>query len=305
MQHTTDAAIVSTVKQYAENAGFPETFATAFMTHYAPVLSPLAMLAKTRSYAPIIGVSGCQGSGKSTLSELFAQLFRTCFGLNCALLSLDDVYLTQQQRQSMATNVHPLFATRGVPGTHDIGLLTQVLDDLQQRTGTIRLPRFDKALDERTILAHWPQFSAPADIIILEGWCLGIPPQPIAALTDPINRLEAEHDAEGIWRQAVNTALTNAYQSLFKRLDVLLFLQAPSFDCVYAWRWQQELALIDQNTDATPPGVMSSEQVNHFILHFERLTRHALTSLPQTADGIWRLADDRRVKDVVIRGALA
>lgn len=300
----TKTTLIDAVTHYAERANLPAVFVEEFMREYAPRLAHLAVMAKTRAYAPIIGLSGCQGSGKSTLAQLFEQLLQDCFGLHCAALSLDDVYLTRQQRETLAQDVHPLFSTRGVPGTHDIALLTTVLDDLQHRSGTIRLPRFNKAEDERTILARWPQFSAPADIIILEGWCLGVSPQSPDALMEPINRLESEQDPEGVWRQAINNALAGPYQALCKRLDALLFLQAPSFDCVFNWRWQQELALIETNGSAAGQGIMNHDQVSDFILHFERLTRHALASLPKIADGIWELDEERHVKNTILRGVL-
>ncbi|WP_293826963.1 AAA family ATPase [uncultured Brevundimonas sp.] len=74
---------------------------------------------------PIIGVSGAQGSGKSTLARDLAERF------GAAVLSLDDVYLTRAERATMARQVHPLFATRGPPGTHDLDLLHRVLDRLR------------------------------------------------------------------------------------------------------------------------------------------------------------------------------
>ena len=80
---------------------------------------------------PILGIAGSQGSGKSTLAKAVAERF------GGASLSLDDVYLTKAERAAMAARVHPLFATRGPPGTHDLGLLNRLLDRLQGRGRTI------------------------------------------------------------------------------------------------------------------------------------------------------------------------
>ena len=38
------------------------------------------------------------------------------------MLSLDDLYLPKAERLRLARDVHPLLATRGVPGTHDVAL---------------------------------------------------------------------------------------------------------------------------------------------------------------------------------------
>src|SRR5690606_34530577 len=66
---------------------------------------------------PLIGIAGAQGSGKTTLARAAAERF------GAAHLSLDDVYLTKTERQTLARQVHPLFAVRGPPGTHDLALL--------------------------------------------------------------------------------------------------------------------------------------------------------------------------------------
>ncbi|PTT43253.1 kinase, partial [Stenotrophomonas sp. HMWF022] len=76
-------------------------------------------LAGQRSGDPplILGLCGAQGSGKSTIAARLAKQVE-----RSAILSLDDLYLTRAERQKLARAVHPLFATRGVPGTHDVAL---------------------------------------------------------------------------------------------------------------------------------------------------------------------------------------
>ena len=77
------------------------------------------------AYVPLIAISGAQGSGKSTLTTRAAR------DLSCAALSLDDVYLTRAERAALAARIHPLFAVRGPPGTHDLALLDTVLTRLR------------------------------------------------------------------------------------------------------------------------------------------------------------------------------
>ena len=90
----------------------------------------------------IIGIHGCQGSGKSTLAALVEAWLTTVFGLSVLRFSIDDFYLTKHDRQSLAENIHPLFATRGVPGTHDIGLLEAVMRAVITRSVRVaRLPQ--------------------------------------------------------------------------------------------------------------------------------------------------------------------
>lgn len=243
----------------------------------------------------ILGVCGSQGSGKSTLSDGLAARLRAG-GLRVAVLSLDDLYLTKEERAVLARDVHPLLATRGVPGTHDVALGLSVLDGLA-RPGRTLLPRFDKAVDTRAEQGVW--IDGPVDLVLLEGWCVGAVAQDLAALTDPVNELERVRDPDGRWRRFVNDRLSGEYQRLFAHLDALILLAAPDFAIVRDWRIQQEDGLRAQLRDAGQPtdGTMTDEQVTAFIQFYERLTRHILTEMPGRADLVLRLDADRRVME--------
>ena len=86
-------------------------------------------LQTTSSLPQVVGICGAQGSGKSTLVAALAERLAE-EGIAAATLSLDDLYFTRAERLRLASEVHPLFATRGVPGTHDIALGLGVLDAL-------------------------------------------------------------------------------------------------------------------------------------------------------------------------------
>lgn len=240
----------------------------------------------------IIGICGAQGSGKTTLvAALAGQLGRR--GVRVATLSLDDLYLIREARQALAREVHPLFATRGVPGTHDVALGMATLDALE-RGDPAPLPRFDKASDDRVPDDQWPLAPENTDVLLFEGWCLGARPQERAALAEPVNALERDEDPDGIWRHYANVALRRDYQPLFARLDRLIFLAAPSWDVVARWREQQEAELRQTGGAA----VMNPAQVQRFIQHYERLTRHVLATMPAYADLAVRLGDRREVLGV-------
>jgi D-glycerate 3-kinase len=240
----------------------------------------------------VIGLCGAQGSGKSTLAAGLAGLFERV-GIATATLSIDDLYRTKAERERLAREVHPLLRTRGVPGTHDVALGLSVLDDLAAGRPT-RLPRFDKATDDRAPAAQWESAPAGTRLLILEGWCVGARPQADDALADPINALERDEDAGGIWRRYVNTALAGAYQALFARLDRLILLAAPGFDIVLRWRIEQEHQLHHARGNG-----MSDAEVAGFIRHYERLTRHILAEMPGRADLVIPLAEDR---SPIVRG---
>lgn len=239
----------------------------------------------------VIGLCGAQGSGKSTLASAM-RCALIAGGVSAAVLSIDDLYLTRAERHAMARNIHPLFATRGAPGTHDVALGEHVLAALD-RGEAVALPQFDKAADDRIPESAWPLIEPPLDVLIFEGWCVGARPEDAEALASPINQLEAEEDRDGIWRRAVNDALAGGYQRLFARLDRLILLAAPSFGIVSRWRSEQEVAL--RHTRPDGGAVMDSEALDRFVQHYERITRHILREMPGRADLVLRLDDDRRV----------
>ena len=252
---------------------------------------------------PIIGLQGCQGSGKSTLADYLCTIFEQVHGLRALLLSLDDFYLTRAERAVLARDVHPLLATRGVPGTHDIDLLLAVLAQLRdtghEQGGELALPRFEKLQDDRADALY--TVSLPVDLVILEGWCIGLPPQPDEALLQPVNDLERVQDADGRWRRYVNEQLDTRYRQLHQAIDHLVVLAPPGFDCVARWRYQQEQRLASM-LDAGES--MNQDAVNDFVQHFERLTRFALEVLPARADDVFRLDEQRHVVDHVLRAAV-
>lgn len=190
-----------------------------------------ALLQDIRQHEPpwLVGLSGLQGSGKSTLAhQLVARARRS--GLSAIALSLDDFYLLRRERQQLAREVHPLFATRGVPGTHDLDLIARTLAALARATARspARLPRFDKGRDTRVPPSRWRRLTHAPHLIVFEGWCMGVPHQSQRALTQPRNALEACDDADGRWRRHVNSRLAGDYAQLWKKLHLLILLQAPS-----------------------------------------------------------------------------
>ena len=300
-EQNTRAALQAVLARFIQEASLPDSVAFNFMRWYAGVTGSLAQRAKAANTAPLVGFSGCQGSGKSTLVALMAKVMREVHGVSTVVLSLDDFYLTKAARGALAQSIHPLFATRGVPGTHDLALMNETIAALRQPPpgGSVPIPAFDKALDDRPEMVHWRQVSAPVQLILLEGWCVGLSPQQESELEAPINPMEAEQDPSRVWRGEVNRQLATKYADLFGKLDALLLLQAPSFDAVFDWRWQQEQRLsqqFQQDHPDKPDPTMTRSEVADFILHYQRLTEHGLKTLPDRADFVWELATDRSVE---------
>ncbi|SEH67308.1 D-glycerate 3-kinase [Rheinheimera pacifica] len=242
---------------------------------YRQMLQQLFSALQNLPHPVVIGISGAQGSGKSTLAALLAQMF-SATGCNAAAVSLDDYYLSKAQRRQLAENVHPLLAQRGVPGTHNIA---QALADAKAVLAgvPVALPRFDKALDE-------PAAALPAqtlDILIVEGWCLGVPAQTEAELATPVNELEAKADTDCRWRHYVNQQLAGPYAEYWRLMTPLIWLQAPDWDCVCRWRAQQERKLWQSRGKG-----MTEAELARFMLPFQRLTQASWQLLPQQASYI-------------------
>lgn len=239
----------------------------------------------------VLGLAGAQGSGKSTLAaQLAARL--TGERLKAAAVSLDDFYLPRARRLALARSIHPLLATRGVPGTHDLPLLLDVLQRVRRGRAAC-LPVFDKLADDRLPPQHWRNM-ARLDVLVLEGWCVGARPQPQALLAAPVNSLEANEDAAGQWRRHVNATLAGHYQRVWARLDALTFLAAPDWEAVPRWRAQQEAAL----TRAQRRGGMNAAALLRFCAHYERLTGWQLATMPARADLVLQLDAERRLVGV-------
>jgi len=279
----------------------PASFAHEVRTVYREIAQDLLSRRRHTEEPLLVGVCGCQGSGKSTLAA-FLKLLLDNEGRPTVILSLDDLYLTKGQREKLALEIHPLLKTRGVPGTHDVDLGLKTLRRLrtERATSRIPIPRFDKARDDRAPREDWDVFKGRPAFILFEGWCVDAKPQPKAALRKPVNRLERDCDPDATWRRYVNDQLAGPYQELFAPIDVLLFLRAPSFDCVYKWRGLQEKKL-RRASKGKDKAVMDKEVLETFIMHYERLTRWMLKEMPSRADILLPLAPNQRIRKVGIR----
>jgi len=262
----------------------------------AIVHAVLDALTRAEARPWLIGLSGLQGSGKSTLAAQLVEM-ASRRGIVALALSIDDFYFGRAARQRLARDVHPLLATRGVPGTHDIELLHGTLDALRAATPRrpARVPRFDKGLDTRVAPSRWHRVARMPDLVILEGWCIGVPPQDSAALVRPVNQLEHDEDRDALWRNWVNARLGRHYVPLWQQLDRLIMLQAPAYAVVARWRDEQERALRRRNA----PRALTPTALKRFLMHYERLSRHALKALPSRADLRIVLDENRRVRRLV------
>ena len=115
----------------------------------------------------------------------------------------------------------------------------------------------------------------------------------------PVNDLEAREDSDEIWRHYVNQQISEHYEPVYEDIDLWIMLQAPSFDCIYQWRLEQEQKLADDLSQAkgqvAGDRVMSARQIARFIQHYQRLTEHTLEQLPGKVHYLFRLDRERRI----------
>jgi len=244
----------------------------------------------------IIGLTGGQGSGKSTISKILKIILKENYNLNTVIFSIDDFYKTLKERESMSRKVSPLFLTRGVPGTHDTQMLLKCLLKLKKTNfQKLQIPKFDKSIDDRVPKNKWQKVNKKPNIAIFEGWCVGAEPQKKMDLLVPINTLEKDKDKKRIWRNRVNQELRNKYNKIFRLIDKIIFLKVPSFKHVYKWRFLQEKKL---KITSKGKKTMTNLQIKSFIMFYERLTKHMLITLSQKAEVMVKIDNQHRLKSI-------
>jgi len=239
-----------------------------------------------------IGLSGAQGSGKTTAAKAWAKQ-----NPKVANFSLDDVYSNTADRKALAASVSPLFKVRGAPGTHDLELAKRTLiklHDARARDAT-PLPRFDKLADHRIPAAEWPNYVGTANVVLVDGWCMGAAPEPVEALEMPVNDLELDDDESAAWRTYANAQLEGPYAAFFARFDLFIHIVAPSWDVVPRWRLEQEAGMRAMPVAAVPNDIRAN--IARFVQHYERVTRHMIAGARLPGWTVW-LGENREILGV-------
>ena len=231
-------------------------------------------------------IAGSQGIGKSTLVIILKNNIQKYYKKNVLTLSLDDYYLGKKERIKLSKTKHPLFITRGVPGTHNIKKLRESINDFDKFKYPIKIPIFDKLADD--ISRNFREEININNFLLLEGWCCGCPPLDKKYLNENINKIEQKEDEKKIWRNYYNDKLKNEYKNLFKSFDKTIFLKAPSFGYVLNWRSKQEKKNISTN-QSRGKSKMNNKEIVRFISHYEKITKWMFRELSKNADVVLRI----------------
>ena len=267
---------------------------------YIPISFWIENKYKQKGDILFIGFSGGQGSGKTTIAEILKIILKKFFKRNVYVSSIDDFYKTLQERKKMGNTIHPLFKTRGVPGTHDINLIKNFFNFIKKKKfKKIKLPKFDKSKDNRLSKKYWFNIKKKPEIIILEGWCVGAKPQLNLSIKKPKNNLEKYEDKELIWRKYVNQKLKKEYKKLFKMIDYFIFMKIPNFKMVFKWRLLQEKKL--KKKSYLHKKIMSYNEVKRFIMFYERITLQMIKDLSKSASIIMLLKNNHQIKKILFR----
>ena len=248
----------------------------------------------------ILGLSGGQGSGKTTISSIISIILNKYFKLNVFKISIDDFYKTRKKRLELSKKVHPLLMVRGVPGTHDINVMLDFFKRTKEKKfKLIKLPRFNKATDDRYNKKLWYSVKRRPDVIIFEGWCVGAKAEQNYTLKTPINSLEKLKDQKLIWRRFVNKQLKSKYKKLYDQLNCLLFIKAKNFSLLRQWRIKQEKKLRLKSKRSNKLKIMSDKEIINFMQTYQRVTQNMFKSVPKYASIILNLNSNHQIKSVV------
>ena len=267
---------------------------------YIPISFWINNKCKKKGRTLIVGLSGSQGSGKTTVTGILQIILKKFFKKNIYIISIDDFYKTLRDRNRMSQQKHSLFKTRGVPGTHDINLIKNFFISVKRKKfQKIKLPKFNKSIDDRSKKNYWHNINKRPEIIILEGWCVGAKPQIISSLRKPVNILERHEDKDLIWRKYANEKLKKEYKEVFAMIDYFIFMKVPNFKIVFKWRLLQESKL--RKKLHYKKKIMTYSAIKRFIMFYQRITLQMMKDLSKSASIVLLLKKNHEIKRVLFR----
>lgn len=209
---------------------------------------------------PLIqGILGGQGTGKTTLTAILAQILMH-WGYPVCRLSIDDLYKPYAERQQLQQS-DPRFSWRGPPGTHDVELGLQVLQQLRNPLAQpVAVPRFDKSAQGGAGDRTTPEWVTGAKIILFEGWFVGV--RPIDPSAFDLAPPPIVTEADRAFAREVNTRLQD-YVPLWEMLDRLILLYPTDYRLSQQWRQQAEQQMI-----AGGKSGMAKAEINQFVEYF-------------------------------------
>ena len=219
-----------------------------------PLLSQAYEFQNKFSDRKIIGISALPGTGKTTLGK-WLEAISLKLNFKIAVISIDDFYLPSDEMK-LAIKNNPWNVSRGFPGSHSVKLMHEKF--LSWKTnGELNVPVFDKSL--RNGLgdrSHWR--SDNPDLLILEGWFLGIEPLSID-INDQSIKSSMLNSQESIYRLKIQK---NLYEDLdvWSLVDNIWHLKPLKFEYMNMWKTNQEQEMFLQKGNS-----LQDEKLSNFL----------------------------------------
>ena len=219
-----------------------------------PLLSQAYKFQNNFSDRKIIGISALPGTGKTTLGK-WLETISLKLNFKIAVISIDDFYLPSDEME-LAIKNNPWNVSRGFPGSHSVKLMYEKLLNWKLN-GELNVPVFDKSL--RNGLgdrSHWR--SDNPDLLILEGWFLGIEPCSIHIDDEPENLAELSPQ-ESLYRFNIQKKL-NEYLDVWNLIDNIWHLKPIKFEYMNMWKSNQEKEMFLKKGNA-----LQDEKLSNFL----------------------------------------
>ncbi len=217
-----------------------------------PLLSQAYKFHNNFSERKIIGISALPGTGKTTLGK-WLEAISLKLNFKIAVVSIDDFYLPSDEMKLVIKN-NPWNVSRGFPGSHSVKLMHEKLLNWKEN-GVLNVPVFDKSL--RNGLgdrSHWR--SDTPDLLILEGWFLGIEP---LSINDDQNKSSNLTFHEYEYIKKIQKNLKN-YLEIWTLIDNIWHLKPLKFEYMNSWKSNQEKEMLIQKGNA-----LQDEKLSNFL----------------------------------------
>ena len=244
-----------------------------------PLLSQAYRFHNDFSNRKIIGISALPGTGKTTLGKWLEEISLN-LNFKISVISIDDFYLPSDEMK-LAIKNNPWNVSRGFPGSHSVKLMYEKLLNWKIN-GELNVPVFDKSL--RNGLgdrSHW-RFDNP-DLVILEGWFLGIEPCSIG-IKDKHVQSAVLSSNESAYTIKIQKSL-NEYLGVWGLIDNIWHLKPLKFEYMNLWKSFQEKEMLLQKGNALQDEKLSNflRMLNVSIPHqsFNNINSYALLLIDQ------------------------
>ena len=219
-----------------------------------PLLSQAYKFNNNFSHRKIIGISALPGTGKTTLGK-WLEAISLNLDFKIVVISIDDFYLPSDEMK-LAIKNNPWDVSRGFPGSHSVKLMHEKLLNWKMN-GELNVPVFDKSL--RNGLgdrSHWR--SDNPDLLILEGWFLGVEPLP-GDINDEETNIIKLSSQESFYRNVIQKNLKE-YLDVWSLIDNIWHLKPLKYEYMNLWKSSQEKEMFLQKGNA-----LQSENLSNFL----------------------------------------